>query len=113
MIELTETDWNVMKEVVVNTAKLHASAEEALRNFVLAYLEQHPLSKGQKVALIYAFKAGRPLCCEKGRATLAEIVDPIWTESLNAWAYHTLSCSERDPALREHHLNVLKKHLDP
>lgn len=109
----TEAHWNTMKEIALDAAKFHASAEEALRNFVLAYLEQHPLSTEQKAALIDAFQAGRPLCCEKGRATLAEIVDPIWTESLNAWAYEVLSCSERDPVLRKFHLDLLKKRLDP
>lgn len=111
MTQLTEAHWHALKEVVVQATNFHAAAEESLRNFVLTYLKQHPLSEAQKSALIDAFQAGRPLCCEKGRETLSKFVDPIWAQELNEWAYDSLRCSG-DPKMDDYYLNVLKEKLE-
>lgn len=85
--------WKKHRQHLADAQARLSFAEHRLRDFEVAYLKGHPLSAKTKAALVAALRAGRPLCCDAGRAVLAELVtDEIWQHVLNAWAYDHATC---------------------
>jgi hypothetical protein len=67
-------------------------SESELRVLECKYLHKHPLSDAIKTRLVADLRAGKALCCGDGLAYLKTIVDPLWAEKLNEWAYERLGC---------------------
>lgn len=84
--------WKWLQALVeTKTAEL-TEARAALREHVTNHLREHPLSEAARESLRGAVLEGKPLCCEAGMALLKGIVDPIWADHINDWAYEALGC---------------------
>jgi hypothetical protein len=83
-------------------------AEKRLRTHVERHLQRHPLSEEQKQALVAVVRDGGQLCCDDGRETLYRLVDSIWTNELNGWAYEALACHRGSDDDRDHWLAKLR-----
>lgn len=92
MIEEQVALWKSHQERVKLATAAKAEAYEALRAFMTNHLREHPLAEHTRESLRATVHADKPLCCEAGKAFLDTIVDPIWAESINAWAYEALGC---------------------
>lgn len=92
MINTQLTKWRELQDQVKGFAALEREADKALDDFVSDHLRDYPLSPAACNALRDRVRAGLPLCCKDGAAFLAAVVDPIWAEHLNEWAYDALTC---------------------
>lgn len=88
-------EWMRLRDESENARAAVQATDLALSDFVEDHCRKHPLSSSQCRALLGALKGGYPLCCEAGKEVLDDIVDPIWAEVLNEWAYEALDCRGR------------------
>lgn len=86
--------WEYLKTKVKKAAEAERAADKTLDDFVTEHLRDHPLSPEAIAELRAAVGAGKPLCCKDGAVFLAAVVDPIWAEHLNEWAYDALGCNK-------------------
>ena len=90
-----------------------AQATQAIKALVETskkHRSKHPLDETTVAAILAAFVQGKPLCCETGLKTLAEIgLDECWIVYLNDWAYEYLSCTGSYQPDGSHYEASLKK----
>lgn len=102
--------WEETKKLVADAEKSSEEAREQLRVFELKHWANKPLTAFEQLALRAVVTAGWPLCCAEGKKVLAEIVDPIWAERINAWAYEVMTCGKAID--HEYNLKKLDAWLD-
>lgn len=95
-------NWNALKISVSEAMAAEVEAQTKLCAFENAHLLDHPLSPEACNTLRDAVRNGAPLCCEKGRTFLATVVDPIWAEVINEWAYESFMCRGSHNDSEEH-----------
>lgn len=70
------------------------AADQAVTRYLKGHCQRHPLTEAQQRQLKEGLLSDKALCCKAGREFLSTVVDPIWAELLNGWAYEELSCTE-------------------
>lgn len=85
-------EWMRLKDEAEGAHAIAEAADLAVDDFVETHCRSYPLTAKQQRELRTTLQTGHQLCCEAGREALAKIVDPIWVEVINGWAYENLTC---------------------
>lgn len=85
-------EWRRLNRDISRVDAEAAEARQELERFVAAHCRDCPLSLPARQKLFEALRERRPLCCAQGKKLLDDVVDPIWAEVLNEWAYEALTC---------------------
>lgn len=76
------------KRAQLRAQKLRERAHAHALNHLKAFL----LSSFTEAKLVAHVRNGGELCCADGLKYLRGVVDPLWAEVLNGWAYERLGC---------------------
>jgi hypothetical protein len=90
--EVSLAERDALRKKSQSAAKRAAALAYQVIEHERAHMREFPLTPQVMDQLATMVGRGEALCCEAGRDRLRPLVDPLWADAINAWAYEHLSC---------------------